>query len=305
MTADRDIGRILDHWLLDGPTTAPDRVLDVLTDRIERQPQRPAWRLDRRLLEMNPYLKIGLAAAAVILVAVIGYNLFPASSSDVGGPTPVQPSIGPLPSSSPIPSTPAYVWPGSLEAGTYTTRLIWDLPFDLRFTVPAGWQSRDVEVIRDPTLAVAFHLAGNVYSDPCGRVLSDPPIGPSVDDLAEALAAMPGFDTTAPTPVSVDGVAIGRYLEMTVRADAGCTNPGLWADPPDSYNGAGPVGPPSWGAEQPHMRIWILDVDGVRLVVSALSSATATAADRAELQAVIDSVRIVRPEASPAPLPAP
>ena len=45
MTHERDIERILDHWFADGPDEAPDRVLDVVVDRIERQSQRPAWRL--------------------------------------------------------------------------------------------------------------------------------------------------------------------------------------------------------------------------------------------------------------------
>ena len=45
MTSERDIERILDLWFADGPTQAPDRVLDVVADRIGRQPQRPAWRL--------------------------------------------------------------------------------------------------------------------------------------------------------------------------------------------------------------------------------------------------------------------
>jgi len=297
-----DIERVLVTWFDDDPRTMPDRVAVVVADRIAREPQRRPWRLPWRHSPMNPTLKIAAGVAAVLLIAVLGFSVLRPTSPGIGGGPPSVPTSA-EPSPSPSPSSPAYVWPRSLQAGTYTTRLIWDLPFELRFTVPDGWQSRDVEVIRDSTLSVAFHLAGNVYSDPCGGVLMDPPIGPSVDDLAGALAAMPGFDTTAPTQVSVDGVATGKYLELAVRADAGCPNPGLWADPPDSHNGAGPVGPPSWGAELPNSRIWILDVDGVRLVVSALSSDTATAADLAELQAVIDSVRIVRQTGAPVPLP--
>ena len=47
MTQQRDIERLLDHWFADGSSVAPDRVIDVVADRIERQPQRPAWRLER------------------------------------------------------------------------------------------------------------------------------------------------------------------------------------------------------------------------------------------------------------------
>ena len=53
MTHERDIERLLDHWLSDGPTQSPDRVMDVVADRIERQHQRPAWRLNWRHPKMN------------------------------------------------------------------------------------------------------------------------------------------------------------------------------------------------------------------------------------------------------------
>ena len=48
MTRQRDLDRLLDIWLADGPTEAADAVLDVVADRIDRQPQRPAWRLSWR-----------------------------------------------------------------------------------------------------------------------------------------------------------------------------------------------------------------------------------------------------------------
>ena len=45
MTQQRDIERLLDRWFAEGPSVVADRVIDVVADRIERQPQRPAWRL--------------------------------------------------------------------------------------------------------------------------------------------------------------------------------------------------------------------------------------------------------------------
>ena len=52
MTHERDTERLLDLWFADGPTQAPDRVIDVVADRIGRQPQRPGWRLH---LEGHPH----------------------------------------------------------------------------------------------------------------------------------------------------------------------------------------------------------------------------------------------------------
>ena len=306
MTGERDIERLLDHWFAQRPTQVSERVLDSVADRIVRERQRPAWRATWRDAAMNPLVKIGAVAAAVVLIAIIGYNLLPAVQPPVGGPSSsAAPTSTPAqPSDSSSPSTLTYDWPTSLVPGTYATRLIWDVPFEVEFTVPDGWQSRDVEITRDSALSLAFLLPGNTYSDPCGRVVADPPTGPTIDDLATALAALPGFDATTPIPANIDG-GDARYLELAVRDDTGCPSPGLWIDAPDAYNGAGPVGPPSWGAELPNMRMWILNVDDTRMVVTASWSDSATPADLDELREVVDSVRIVPATGTPIPLPSP
>jgi len=152
MTQQRDIERLLDTWFADGSSVAPDRLIDVVTDRIERQPQRPAWRLDRRHLGMSSYAKFAAAIAAVVLVAVVGYNLLPGSTR-FGGPAPSQTPSVPPPSATPTatPSAaasatavfPAWYTPkpddggaGILTAGSHATSSF--LPA-LTYTVPAGW----------------------------------------------------------------------------------------------------------------------------------------------------------------------
>jgi hypothetical protein len=168
------------------------------------------------------------------------------------------------------------------------------VPIVVTFTVPDGWQSRDIEVIRDPVVSIAFALVGNVYADPCEHPLKDPPIGPSVDDLAAALSQLPGVDATTPASVTFSGYR-GKYLEFSVREDIACRSGDFryWEDPPNAHSpGATPLGPPYFWAERRQNRIWILDIDSVRYVIDALTSPNATAADLAELQAVIDSIRI-------------
>jgi hypothetical protein len=265
---------------------------------------------------MNAWLKIGVGMAAVVLIAVVGYSMLPAPDGASGGPAATAPSSAipspnATPSSTPTPVTgnvasPAtYVWPRQLAAGTYTTTFLWQLPFELTFTVPDGWESRDVEIIRDPVISLAVHLVGDAYADPCDNALLDPPLGPSVDDLATALASLPGVDATSPVPVQFDRNTTGKYVEFDVPADAcGGAVFRLWHDPEGVYRVDVPKGPPEWWAERPHNRVWILDVDGTRLVISALSSPEATEADLAELQAVVDSLRIVRPGSTPPPGPA-
>jgi Tol biopolymer transport system component len=82
-----DIARVLGHWFDDGPSTMPDRVVDVVADRIARQPQRLNR---RRRAQARPRFRVGLSLAAVVsllilaavAVAVIG-----------GAPTVVPPRI--------------------------------------------------------------------------------------------------------------------------------------------------------------------------------------------------------------------
>ena len=82
---------------------------------------------------MNAYVKFAVAAAAVLIVAIVGYNLLPASSTGVGGPgATARPSATPTASptlSSPSASVAFPPWftaqgdgAGILPAGSQTTR---------------------------------------------------------------------------------------------------------------------------------------------------------------------------------------
>jgi len=57
MTDDRQLSRVIELWLEDGPIQMPDRVFDGVAVRIARQPQRPAWRLQRRPYPVNAYAR--------------------------------------------------------------------------------------------------------------------------------------------------------------------------------------------------------------------------------------------------------
>ena len=69
---DRDIERVLEHWLTDGVNEMPDRVYQSIFDRVERQPQALAPRLLQRLPQMNDSAP-GRGRAAVVLIAVVGF----------------------------------------------------------------------------------------------------------------------------------------------------------------------------------------------------------------------------------------
>lgn len=92
MSTDRETTRIVRSWLEEGVTALPDRVLDTVLDQVPATPQRrswwPAWRSDA----MNTYTKLIAAAAAVVLVAVVGYQFLPGSGGFGGQPIAPSPS---------------------------------------------------------------------------------------------------------------------------------------------------------------------------------------------------------------------
>src|SRR6187431_1820637 len=99
-----DIERVMEVWMADGPTAIPDRVVDVVAARIGVQRQRRAWPFHGRTT-MNPLFKLGVAAAAVLAIAVLGWNLLPGGSGPGGPPSPSpQPSPSASPSGSPVAS---------------------------------------------------------------------------------------------------------------------------------------------------------------------------------------------------------
>jgi hypothetical protein len=95
MSTDRETTRIVRSWLEDGVTVLPDRVLDAVLDQVPATPQRRSWWPAWRFSHMNTYAKFAIAGAAVLAVAVVGYNFLPGRGG-VGGPT-VTPSPSPAP----------------------------------------------------------------------------------------------------------------------------------------------------------------------------------------------------------------
>jgi len=92
MSTDRETTRIVRSWLDEGATRLPDRVLDAVLDQVPTTRQRRSWWPARRISDMNKLALTAAAAAAVLVVAVVGYKLLPGLG--FGGP-------GAVPSPSP------------------------------------------------------------------------------------------------------------------------------------------------------------------------------------------------------------
>ena len=138
MSTDHDVTRIVRSWLEEGTTVVPDRVLDGVLEQIPTTHQRRAWWPARRFPIMNNMvLRVGLAAAAVILIALLGMRLLP--GTQVGGPGPTAtPTFAPTP-------IPALKSQESLK-GRYSVNS--GLPEEVSVSVPSGWSAGDDWVVR-------------------------------------------------------------------------------------------------------------------------------------------------------------
>lgn len=109
MTTDQETLQLIGVWLEDGRTALPDHVLDAVLEQLPSKPQRrPKWSA-RRIADMNALARYALAAAAVLVVAIVGFNLLRApSTTQITG---ASPSANVSPSTSASPSPPAEVTP--------------------------------------------------------------------------------------------------------------------------------------------------------------------------------------------------
>jgi hypothetical protein len=295
MTALPEPDRKIRAFLDKGTVELPDRSFDAVRAAIDRTPQRTfigPWR--NRPMTGTSRLA---AVAAVLVVAVIGIvvvampALGPAATPPPTGST--KPSSTPTPTGA-APSSAAflpYVWPEFLEPGTYTTTMNWDLPFKVALTVPPGWQSRDIEVIKGQ-MSVSVQLVENTFVDPCARTLRDPVTGPSVADLAAAFETIKDIDSDPPRATwrsGFDGLALTYTPARACEGVAGL----LWTAPEEDLLPAEPKGPPNWPMRPGTHDVEILDVGGTRLLIDATAGPNPTEAASRELFGVLGSLRIL------------
>ena len=176
----------------------------------------------------------------------------------------------------------------------------------LAVTVPDGWFNFDGWGLSKGrelpfAIAVSFWDVDQVYPTPCKwkyKPMIDP--GPGVDGLASALARQPLRNATATTGAILGGVR-GKYLQWSVPTDiafdqsreAEALFPECDEDTFQSWTARGWAGDRYQQAPGQVDRIWIVNVDGERLVVDAFYLPQATAADRAELEEVVNSIRFL------------
>ena len=306
MTASRDPDGLIRAFLDEGPTDLADRSYDAVRSRIDRTRQRVVigpWREPR----MSNIARFAIAAAAVLVVAVVGYNFLPGGNGPgATGPSPSpSPTATPTPTPTAAPTGPFALLAGSVPAGTYVTHpfLAPNDSIGFQVTLPAGWEAGAPSAGREPVgvaptapgyawpdgMSMGFLTITSLEGDPCDwKEPTDIEVGPTVDELVMALAANPGYETTVPADVTLGGFG-GKRIDVQVPAglDLATCDDGqfhVWAmgDGQTIY-AQGPEG---------RFRLWVLDVQGSPVIVMTHDFPGTSSGDQAELQAVVDSIQI-------------
>jgi hypothetical protein len=176
-------------------------------------------------------------------------------------------------------------------------------PLRVMYTIPEeGWLMWIGTVKReegeDRAVMVSITTVSNLMVDACvDQRRADPPIGPTVDDLAAGLAELPPFQVTKPpTDVTVYGYS-GKHLELTIPDDLPYDpDGGSWTDcgRGELQSWIGTVSFDYFYGYAPGQveEFWILDVDGTRLMIQAKWFPESPPQDIAEMRKVLDSIRI-------------
>jgi hypothetical protein len=179
-------------------------------------------------------------------------------------------------------------------------------PLRIVVTLPRGWSSFERwallkrQAIPPAGAGMTFERPLALYADRCTWAHPDGliMIGPTVDDLVDALVDHPQYGATNVADITVDGYS-GKAFDMLGAPDeldlTQCS-PSTWPDYPQTphvhrpWAGRHLMGP----TEMNHVRV--LDVDGERVVVRALHFPGTSEDDLAELLDMLDTIEITTEE---------
>lgn len=189
-----------------------------------------------------------------------------------------------------------------LEAGRYvitTFNAAFNASHRITIDVPDGYEGAGFgvgrQVLKTPVsvsgsdTGVALYDVGYSFADACNWSGTRSPIS-SADQLEAALAGQQGLRPSPPTDVVVSGSS-GTFMELTVPAQTKLDRCGrdrmqAWALTGDGSDWIWLNNPGQ------HDLLWILEVDGLPLVIDAFLAADASAQDRAELLQMVESIQI-------------
>jgi len=292
MTDDRSIERLLDGWFADGPTVAPDRVLDTVANRIDRQRQRPAWRLSWRDFHVVTTAKMAAVLAAVLILSVIGIALvLRPGGSNIGS---QGPTAAPSPVATPTPAPTASPSPAALKSGVKgpgtfigqfaTSSIPWTV------TLPDGWSAYDTDIVMGPEragkgAAILTERGVNVPKDSCKAEGTVP--AATSEAFLTAVEARKDW-TVSKRQAATIGAYPATRIDIVVPEDPSICGAGKDYIVVAHSDGKGFY---SQGPSM-HVTYWVADVNGEPLVIERFSFPETPASDLAESDAVVDSIEI-------------
>jgi hypothetical protein len=228
---------------------------------------------------------LGAATVVVVLLGIVG-SLRVLDSEDASAPTPVD-----------QPQRSMQTGDGAIEPGTYLIPRAPRSAVDFTVTFPEGWRVFDdyqyTPNLRGTDQPVIEPFAiDKIYADACrGERGAQTKVGPSADDLVNALLAQPGPAKSGPVETTLGGYPATRIdLRVPDRLQSrNCfLGPGtgvqIWLSRPNNYLVLDPEGVVS---------VYVVDVDGERAVFTTqYRPARTSSEDLVEVQQVLDSIRI-------------
>ncbi|HWJ66651.1 MAG TPA: hypothetical protein VNT31_08235 [Nocardioides sp.] len=208
--------------------------------------------------------RAGIVVGTLAALALLGGGLGVASIDDpedtirpAGDPTPSQTD-----GTSALPLPGAAGDPVILAAGRYRIPLDNSLSFEVDLPDDTSAHDRGL-FLATKEFVLKTELAGPRYGvprDPCADQVIEA-VGPTVDDLVQAMVRLPGYRLTPPEQVQLGGVD-ATYLEVSLPRgyDASECTDGTLQLPGNPTTAVG--GPPPYVG-----RWWVLVVDGKRVVV--------------------------------------
>lgn len=209
-------------------------------------------------------------------------------------------SVTPSDEPSPIVTTPApppeplfpEVGFQTLRAGTYFVDDVNGSPTPrILVTIGAGWNTFEEWAILNNDLAagVNFSRPDFLFADACHWGDGYSPAPDTLDRFVAALHEQGGWvDVTSPSDISVDGYA-GQAFQRTAPADfSACSSATVGRFRSWRYDSGGL----SYYEPGETEKLWILDVNGTITMIVTRMTADAPASTGAELDAVLDSIRI-------------
>ena len=183
-----------------------------------------------------------------------------------------------------------YADPSELVPGRYRARALGSVypAVQLELDLPSGWGQDDMYAVATGPGDDAATRRIDAFADVrrievlrCGRARAVP-TGPGTLDLASALASLGGDRSSEPTPVRLAGYA--GYRLRLAGARSSCSAGSMLRE--GSFRGIVRLDD-EWDWTN---RLWVLDIDGINVLINASNGPDATPGQKAELVRIVESI---------------